>query len=384
MVAKYTLFGWKISYYTAKLQCYLNYRRIPHQFKLMNAFDLMYTAKKKVGEQVMPILQTPDGKWQQDTKAIIVELEKQFPDQPFTPTNRTKRIICTLLEIWGDEFWIPPAMHYRWNYSSSVAFFKAEARHNLLPWFIPNMITNSIVDHVASVLIRYLPVVGIRPEQFHMIEEWTEDMLSSLNLHFQVHPYLMGRQVTVADFSLAGPLVAHLGRDTYPRENIILNKFPHVDAWIARISSPQPNETYYGHDDDIPSTLQPILKSIFVEMLSMMEQSIEPVTALKANPKFFSSESSNKYSSSRPLPRSLHEIEIPWVCGKYKFKKNVLPFHLWKMHFVTDELKCMNEAERREFDMFLEKNGLDGKVLKRIESSIPKLERVGLRVKFIQ
>lgn len=389
MVSKYTLFGWKVSYYTAKLQCYLQYRRIPHQFKLMNAFDLMHTAKKQVGEQVMPVLRTPDGKWQQDTKAIIMELEKQFPDQPFTPTNRTKRVLCTLLEIWGDEFWIPPAMHYRWNYSSSVTFFKAEAKNNLLPSFIPSFITNPIVDRIAGILISYLPVVGIRPEQYQMIEEWTEDMLTSLDHHFQTHLYLMGRQVTLADFALAGPLVAHLGRDTYAKENL-MNKFPHVEAWITRISSSQPDMTFHGHDDDIPSTLQPVLKSIFGEMLVMIKQSIEPVTALKANPKFLTLEENNNVSSGKAgrevksLPRSLGEIEIPWMCGKYTFKKNVLPFHLWKMQFVMDELKLANEAERQEFEQFLQKNNLDGKVLKKIETSLPKLERVGLKVKFIK
>lgn len=383
MSPKYVLFGWKLSYYTAKLHCYLQHRQIPHQFKSMDAFDLLYTAKKKVGERVMPILLTPDGKWQQDTKAIITDLEKHFPEQPFTPSNRTKRVLCALLEIWADEFWISPAMHYRWNFKTSVLFFKAEARQNLLSLLLPKFITNLIVDRIASILTNYTPVIGIRPDQFSMIEEWTEDILASLDLHFQTHAYLMGRQVTVADFALAGPFIAHLGRDTYPKENLV-NKFPSLEAWIARMSASKPDVTYHGHEDDIPSTLQPILKSIFSEMLPMIEKSIEPVTALKTNPKFYNLKNEERSSLIKTLPRSLQEIQIPWMCGKYTFKRKVLPFHLWKMQFIVDELKLMSEVERKEFDQFLEKSGLDGKLLRMIEASLPKLERVGLRVKFIK
>ncbi|MBK6559244.1 MAG: hypothetical protein IPG16_19255 [Comamonadaceae bacterium] len=37
------------------------------------------------------------------------------------------------MEAWGDEWWIPMAMHTRWTYPENYALFEREAGSALLP-----------------------------------------------------------------------------------------------------------------------------------------------------------------------------------------------------------------------------------------------------------
>jgi hypothetical protein len=60
-------------------------------------------------------------------------------------------------------------MHYRWNYTESVDLFIKEAGDSLLP-YTPRFIKNAAATKTAKVLIAHLPVVGVIPEQYDMIE----------------------------------------------------------------------------------------------------------------------------------------------------------------------------------------------------------------------
>jgi glutathione S-transferase len=105
--------GWKVSFYTGKLHSYLCYKRIPFQFKSINAFELNYVIPKKVGAWVMPVLQTAGGQYLQDTHDIIMALEKQCPERPILPSeidSYDRRILSFLVAAWADEFWIPTAI----------------------------------------------------------------------------------------------------------------------------------------------------------------------------------------------------------------------------------------------------------------------------------
>jgi glutathione S-transferase len=369
------LYGWKVSYFTAKLGCYLNYKQIPYQEKYMNAFDLYYTAKKKVGIPVMPILVTPQGEWLQDTKAIIDEMEKRYPEHSVYPKTPCKRFVSLVLEAWADEFWVPHAMHYRWNRPESVEFFLAEAGQNLLPNF-PSFLRNAAGSIVKKTLVGYLPSVGVRPEQYAIVEKWTVDMLNKLDSHFEVHPYLLGDTPSIGDFALAGPLVAHLGRDTWPKEHLI-SKTPHVRQWIERISTLSHKDVTLGplseDNDEIPATLFPMLRAISQEFLPMISETIPPVEELSKNPKF---------STGRPLPRTLEDITFPMHNSSYS--RRATPFHLWKVQGILDHVSSQSNEDKKQLNVWLEKvaGEFNGKGF--LELNFPRLERVGVRVKIQQ
>lgn len=85
MSNKYLLYGWRVSYYTAKVRCYLKYKNIPFEEKLMNLYDLNFQVNKKVNAKVMPVLLSPDGEWIQDSNYIINCLENLHPSPSVYP-----------------------------------------------------------------------------------------------------------------------------------------------------------------------------------------------------------------------------------------------------------------------------------------------------------
>jgi glutathione S-transferase len=368
----YRLYGWRVSYFTAKLRCYLNYKKIPYEEKPMNVIDLYHTAKNKVGVSVMPILVTPQNEWLQDTKDIINEMERRFPERPVYPLTPCKRYVSQVIETWADEFWVPHAMHYRWNRPESVSFFQAEAARNLFPYG-PRFLQNYASDKVKTTLVNYLPFVGVTPNQYAILEDWTVDMLTKLDSHFAIHPYLLGSSPSIGDFGLAGPLVAHLGRDTWPKEHLIPNT-PHLQQWIERMDAlSSPDLPQGSESDEIPPTLLPILAAISREFIPMMAQTILAVEPLSANPKFL---------TGSPLPRSLQEIHFPMHQSPYS--RHATPFHLWKIQNIIDAVQSDSADNRRMLEAWLEevKDQFDGKEI--LEMRFPRLDRVGVRVRFHQ
>src|SRR5699024_2999353 len=130
----YIFYGWQLSYFSGKLRAYLRYKGIPFQDRAVDAITLMRRIPRHTGEVVMPVVITPQGEWLQDTTHIIEVLDRRFPERPTLPETPRKRLAALLIEAWADEFWIPPAMHYRWSYPGNYPLFEREAGRALLPW----------------------------------------------------------------------------------------------------------------------------------------------------------------------------------------------------------------------------------------------------------
>jgi glutathione S-transferase len=351
----------------------MRFKNIPFKETIMTGYELMVSSKKWTGASVMPILKTPEGNYLQDTWDIIRALEIKHPQPPLIPLTPRKRFVSLFIEAWADEFWVPFAMHYRWNFPESVEFFKTEAGDSMFPAIVPRFIKQSVANNVASTLVSFLPVVGVRPDQTELIHSWTLDILGKLNDHFAVHQFVLGNLPSTADCALAGPLVAHLGRDPWPRDNLI-PQFPHVQSWIERMKNPDfsgfKNE---GADsDDIPDTLRPVLQSALQEFVPMLEATAVPVSAVCNNEKF--------NSGSKPLPRRLGDITSPLLNMQYK--KAAIPFVIWKAQCVIDDIQSMTPNDYKTVSEYMQSysgNYFD----KLLNLSVPRLERVDVRVKYV-
>lgn len=390
-VAMFTVYGWKCSYFTGKLKAYMQYKNIPYKWKPMNIFDF-YKAKKKFGVTVMPYIETPEKVLIQDTRDIIHELERRFPGDSTNGANDTdnndqipgnssifpstpcKLFVSNLLETWFDEYWVPMAMYYRWNFHENEVFFRDEATRNLLPipvpasMPIPKFIQNLFTNQTVSMLKSFLPHVGVMPKQFDMIESWTEHVLTLLDTHFEKHPYLLGATPTVGDFSLAGPLIPHLARDPYPKQHLLTKeKYPSVHRWINDIST----KTYLDIsvptcknepiDDSIPDTLRPILSIILTEFVPMTQAMLPCIEEIRQNPKFYNTATNS--STHKTLPRRLDVVGFPFHdftntddkdTPNNVFERNVNPFVLYKVQCVLDCFNDMRIEEQQQVRKFLD------------------------------
>jgi len=389
-----TMYGWSMSYFSVKLECYFKLKQIPFNMKHLNILDFS-TINKKVGAHVMPVVVTTNNKWIQDTRHIIDKYEKDFPNNSIFPQTPKKHFISCLLEAWGDEFWVPMAMHYRWSFPENEDFFRREAGNNLLPHF-PKYLQNCASSGPITTLREFLPAVGVIPAQYFMIEEWTQNMLNLLENHFKSHDFLLGNVPTIGDFGLVGPLIPHLSRDPYPKEHILNEQnYPHICRWVNDMSNPRKSYEYdnAAKCDDIPNTLVPILFHVFNEFIPMIEQMIEPVMELRDNSKFYTSKDNGMNSVHKPLPRKLRNIQFPLYFNedinsplKYMYIKSTLPFHLYKMQTVLNGYTNMPTYDKYKienyltnFDLLCTNVNYRDKIL---NMKIPELDRVNVRVKF--
>jgi glutathione S-transferase len=408
----------------------MKYKRLNFVEKFMTAVDLNSSVPRHTGAKVMPVLVTPEGEWLQDSRDIINELEKRFPPasdaESIFPSTPKRRFASQLLEAWGDEFWIPIAMHYRWNYPESVAFFRKEALASLIPpsvaWMVPSFVQSRVADEVCKVLIGFLPRVGVRPGQTAQLEQWTEELLGLLDAHFAEHRHLLGGpHPTIADFGLAGPLVNHLTRDPAPLRLLFgvdpvvaadggprttaehITRHKHVYRWAQRMQVPQdaaapvPEELRLMMQDELPGTLRAVLLHVFTEFVPQLEDTAALVTKLQGNKKF--SGNGLAPGGNSVLPRVVGEITVPLLLGnstQYSFSRGAIPFNLWKMQGVLEDMKgSLEVTENRQvleqwLDSFGVKKDTDAKTdtadalsTRVLRMNIPPLKRENVRVKLV-
>lgn len=356
------LHGWQLSLYSGKARAYLRYKGIPFVEKPPRAWT-MNTIRRKTGVIVMPVVETPEGEWLQDTSHIMDVLEQRFPEAPVLPSTPRQRIAALLLEAWGDEFWLPSAMHYRWSFpDENFAMFQREGGDNLLP-FAPRFVKNRLIAGAAAQMRSFLPGLGVVIGQAGTIEQWTEHQLDLLEAHFAQHPYLLGSKPSYGDFGLVGPLYAHLGRDPYPKR-VLMGPRPALSAWIARMQEPaQPRSGAFLANDAVPPTLTPVLRSIFAEFWPYLELTLAEV-AKQRTP-----------APGRGYRRSLGEVRVP-MAGR-TLRRAAAPFSLWMAQRPLDAYTALSGPDRDAVDRWLATVGGEHAMRLAIR---PRLKRLALHV----
>jgi glutathione S-transferase len=358
----YTLLGWDISYFTGKIRGYLRHKGIPFTERPMNLLEFRYLAPRKTGAAAMPVLITPEGHWLQDSSVIFDTLERRHGAPHLLPDTARQRFLAYLLELWGDEFWIPAAMHTRWSHPENLSRFQQEAGTHLLPHF-PQFLQERASNMAASSMRRHLPSLGILPEQTALLDRWINLTLDRLEAHFAQHRYLLGEKPSLADFSLAGPLYAHLATDPWSRRELIVTR-PQVFAYVERMSHPPSKKGDYLPEDRIPETLIPLVADALREMAPWITATLVQVQEFLAT-----------HPKRKTLPRGLGMIEFPLANGV--FRRIALPYVLWMVQRLNQMVATFSATERESVAAFL--RTWDAECW--LSLSAPRLERAGLTIR---
>lgn len=362
MIDSCLLYGWELSLYSGKVRAYLRHKRIPFHEKRVSLRD-MREIRRRTGANVMPVVVTPDGEWLQDTSHIIDVLESRFPEAPVIPASPRQRVAAYLLEAWGDEFWLPSAMHYRWRFDENYReVFEPEGGDNLLP-FAPRFIKNRLIARAAATMRSFLPGLGVMPAQLDTIERWTESICDALDAHLAQHPYLLGARASLGDYGLVGPLYAHLGRDPVPARTLIAPR-RHLAAWVRRMQNPPADARGdFLPGDAVPDTLRPVFASIFGEFWPYLQGTLAEVE--KATPTL---------QPGRGYARALGAVETTMAGRPYRL--NARPYSLWMAQRALDAYRSFDADERSMADDWLKNvGGVEAMAL-----PIPRLRRMALRV----
>jgi glutathione S-transferase len=344
MTGECRLYGTPTSYYTAKVRAYLNFKAVPFREVLTTEDVYRDVVVARTGVWMIPVLITPDDIAVQDSTEIIDLLEERFPQSPVCPSTPWQRIVSRLLELYGDEWLIMTAIHYRWTKPENREFALAEFGRQASPQGTPEEQKQAGLDK-ARVFGGWVDLLGIDEITGPGIEEAYEELLAALEDHFRDHDFLLGSRPSIADFSLFGGLYAVLFRD--PLSGRMMSSLaPRVVKWVERMLAPKPLTGDFLANDEVPATLDPILRAIFDDQYPVLKDTTQLVARWSTeNPR-------------EPFPKTIgqHDFELRGRRGK----RNVYPYAQWMLQRALDAYRDTGPSDRYTIDRHLRRlGGLD-------------------------
>ena len=340
----YTMYGAEFSLYSGKLRSYLRKKGIPFIEKSPSVITYRRFIEPRTGVRFIPVLHTPENEVLQDTTAIIDALEPRFPEHGVYPAGPAQRLAALLLELYGDEWLLIPAMHYRWNFpDANQPFIFEEFGSMAFPWF-PKFVRRALGRKIGGRFQRFVPDLGITETTIPAIEKSYAGLLAELEAHFGKYDFLFGERPSIGDFGLIGPMYAHLYRDPYPGK-LMRETAPSVAAWVERMQSPAPAGGDFLADDEIPATLWPVLERIAREQVPVLVD-----TEWKLG------EWRRDHPDEARVPRVLgeHPFEIEGSVGK----RAVLPHSLWRWQRPRDYYHALATRSRGPASELAQRLGL--------------------------
>jgi glutathione S-transferase len=277
----------------------------------------------------VPQLQTPDGRFVQDTSEIIDACERAHPEPPVIPAAAEaprQRLASFLLELLADEWMVVYAFWERWHHGRDGAE-PSHARFNEQQWgaviapgadgearrragrqFFEAAFGIHEPEKEPRGVYAGLVALGMTKRTEPAWQASNDRLLARLEAHFAKHDFVLGGLPSLGDFALLGPLYAHLFRDAVSGFQLRTG-FPLVAEWVERTNHTGfLNARSYGQrlyslgpegelvgrpatsdggawlpDDAIPETLLAVVAVFFEEMWPALEASLATLRAWLAS-----------------------------------------------------------------------------------------------------
>ncbi|TQV77412.1 glutathione S-transferase family protein [Aliikangiella marina] len=336
----YTLYGSPASYYTAKVKSYLRYKQIAFADQYATIWTYRKVIKPKTGVNFIPVVKTPEGAFLQDSTHIIDTIEKTHPERSVYPTSPKQKLAALLLELFGDEWLLLPAMHYRWSFPDENLNFVAEAfGKTAIPW-LPAFLQRYIGKKVGKRFAGFVPLLGINETTKLAIENQFVQLIKALDIHFEQYDFLLGDRPSIADFSFIGPFRAHLFHDPYPKK-ILTKESPHLVDWIDRMWCLSDANEIKGWlvKDQVPETLNPIFNLLFQDAWPFFEESSKRLCEwLKENPE-------------KSIPRAIGKIDFQ--IGETQSQRICPTYTQWMLQRPLAYYRSLSTEEQLMIDSWL-------------------------------
>ena len=334
-------YGGPLSLYSGKARAYLDWKGVGYEEFLSTTEVYKAVIVPKVGRPVIPVMVTEDGETLQDTSLIIDHFEAKIAGPSVYPDTPRQRLVALLMEVFGDEWLVIPAMHYRWNYNEewvygefgAVAAPEASKEEQLV-----------IGRERGQTFKGFCPILGINEQTIPAIEASYEALLADLDRHFAEYDYLLGSRPSIGDYGLIGPLYAHLYRD--PASGEIMKRLaPKVAEWVERmVDVQQPLSGEFLPDDAIPPTLIPVLERMMAEQMPFLQKTSD----------MFARWAEANRDTEIPRAVGMADFTIEGVTGQ----RIAPPFSLWMLQRPLDYYRGLPDVEKAAVDELL--SSVDG------------------------
>lgn len=253
------IYGLRISYYTGKMEGYLRYKEIPHEFVVLSR-KRMGMLKAKTGAAQMPAIELPDGRFMTDTTPMIGWFESEYSQHPVLPEDPVTQFVSYLLEDYAEEWLWRPAMHYRWSYKPDRMHLSRKIVDELMsdepaPAFLKRLFIRRR-QHVE-----YVKRDGVDANTWDHVESIYLNTLDRLELIFAQRPYLLGERPTLGDFGFFASMFRHFSQDP-TASDIMRLRAPEVFAWQARLWNARGSTTAGVLPQTVPDDVRPLLNDV--------------------------------------------------------------------------------------------------------------------------
>ena len=343
MADRYQLIAAEVSLYSGKARAYLRYKGVPFDEVLATRPVIQSVVRPKTGLAMVPVLITPEGDAVQDTTAIIHAIEARHPERSVVPKG-VLGVASTLLELYGDEWLVMPAMHYRWHYKRNMPLILSEFGQLVAPR-LPKVLAPLAGLPLALYFGgNYGRALGISKRNRAAIEQSYEALLRDLDAHFESHPFLLGERPCQGDFGFMGPLYAHLYRDPVPGA-LMKRVAPRVADWVERMNDPSTDPpTPFPGDDTVPASLDPVFRRLFSEHWPVVADTIAGVHAWV-----------QEHPGAKHIKRFVgsHSFSIEGV----SHERWLQSFTQWMAQHALDAYAGLNARARSRADVWLRRVG---------------------------
>jgi glutathione S-transferase len=205
--------------------------------------------------QLIPLLFLPDGTSMQDSTPILEHLEERYPEPSIHPTEPATRFLSELLEEYGDEWGNKLMFHYRWGYRADQRHRSGTLARGMLEGHPLRIFAPIVALFIVRRMIPRMAFAGANENNAPLLIESFQNLVSMLDQHLSLRPYIFGGRPAFGDFGLWGQLYqAYIDKTcgAYLKENA-----PAVVAWLERMLEPK-QEGPFEAFADLEETLRPI------------------------------------------------------------------------------------------------------------------------------
>lgn len=230
MQDRYRLHGANGSPYSVKVRAVLRYRRLPFDWVRIDEHGA--GVMKRVKVPVIPILEHPDGRLENDSTHLLEALDHAHPQRRILSGDPGLDFIAYLLEDMADEWATKLMFHYRWHDPVDQAWCSQWiARDRLGPAGAAAI--DELARAFAARQIGRMPLVGVQAANRPVLAECFRRVLALFDAHLADAEFLFGDRPSLADFAWYGQLW-DLGIDPSPAAQMRAAA-PRLVPWLLRM-----------------------------------------------------------------------------------------------------------------------------------------------------
>ncbi|MEM8562810.1 MAG: glutathione S-transferase N-terminal domain-containing protein [Pseudomonadota bacterium] len=277
----YYLYGAQHSAYTGKARSYLIKQGIAFEERAFGHPRFMQEIIPATGQFMIPVMETEDGAFVQDTADIIDYFssrgEERFPSRP---QGAVASAISHLFDLFGGEGMLRAGMYYRWFFDDqNMAFIEDQFGLFMAP-DMPADQRMELTRRQTGTMRKRAASLGVTDETGAVIEQSYLEFLDAFNSHLLDSPYLVGGAPTLGDYGMQVMFYAHLARDPYSA-TVMKREAQAVLRWTERLNQPglcTPEYLNFSEnciaDKEVPDTLKRMMRLVAQDYLPEIEASI--------------------------------------------------------------------------------------------------------------